>query len=203
MPARDGGDALAILYSGDGGWARLDKSVAADLVDAGVPVVGYNSLRYFWRPRTSAAAAADLSAVIEDYTAKWRRRRVILIGYSFGADALPAIVERLPARSRAKVQMLALISPEATGRLHVRLGGWFPPSTGEGFSVTAALAQLRGLPTVCIYGAGDPHAACRRFPPSLVRAVPLAGGHHLDRRYAAVARVLLNASEAQALADAH
>jgi type IV secretory pathway VirJ component len=53
---------MAIIVTGDGGWAELDKSVAAGLADAGIPTVGLSSLRYFWTPRTPEAAAADLGA---------------------------------------------------------------------------------------------------------------------------------------------
>jgi len=43
---------LAVMLSGDGGWAGLDRAVAKVLVARGVPVVGVNSLQYFWNPRT-------------------------------------------------------------------------------------------------------------------------------------------------------
>jgi hypothetical protein len=41
------GDTLAVLYSGDGGWAPLDQKVARYLADNGVPTVGVNSLTLF------------------------------------------------------------------------------------------------------------------------------------------------------------
>jgi type IV secretory pathway VirJ component len=50
MPAP--GRRLAILMSGDGGWHYLDKGVASQLRRAGVSVLGWNSLRYFWAPKT-------------------------------------------------------------------------------------------------------------------------------------------------------
>src|SRR6185436_2158190 len=39
-------DLFAILISGDGGWAGIDKEVAAALSERGVPVAGIDSLRY-------------------------------------------------------------------------------------------------------------------------------------------------------------
>ena len=45
-------DSFAIIMSGDGGWAGLDKDVAQALSAHGIPVVGLDSLRYFWSPRT-------------------------------------------------------------------------------------------------------------------------------------------------------
>src|SRR6185295_13843169 len=49
VPARrEGGEALAVILSGDGGWAGLDREVAGVLAGKGLPVVGLDSLRYFW-----------------------------------------------------------------------------------------------------------------------------------------------------------
>src|ERR1700742_704964 len=42
-----GGDELAVLLTGDGGWAETDKGLSKALVKGGVPVVGWNSLHYF------------------------------------------------------------------------------------------------------------------------------------------------------------
>ncbi|TXF99572.1 hypothetical protein FVD38_12180 [Massilia arenae] len=62
-------DLFAVLLSGDGGWAGLDQDVAAALAARGVPVVGFDSLRYFWRARTPQAAARDLARVVRGYGA--------------------------------------------------------------------------------------------------------------------------------------
>jgi len=42
------------------------------------------------------ATARDLARVIEHYTRTWNKPRVLLIGYSQGADVLPFLVNRLP-----------------------------------------------------------------------------------------------------------
>jgi type IV secretory pathway VirJ component len=41
--------------------------------------------------------------VIRQYLAAWNKSRVLLVGYSFGADTLPFIVNRLPADLRPAV----------------------------------------------------------------------------------------------------
>ena len=59
VPAAPGAtatDSFAIVMSGDGGWAGLDKDVAQALSAHGIPVVGLDSLRYFWSPRTPEAS---------------------------------------------------------------------------------------------------------------------------------------------------
>ena len=55
------GDTLAVFYSGDGGWAALDRTVSQYLADNGVPTVGFNSLSYF-TPRRSPAGATGTTS---------------------------------------------------------------------------------------------------------------------------------------------
>ncbi|MEJ1962513.1 MAG: AcvB/VirJ family lysyl-phosphatidylglycerol hydrolase [Gammaproteobacteria bacterium] len=87
--AATGGDQFAVLLSGDGGWAGLDKEVAGALSAQGVPVAGVDSLRYFWKSRTPAGLATDIDRIIRYYAYQWKKKRVLLIGYSQGADVLP------------------------------------------------------------------------------------------------------------------
>jgi type IV secretory pathway VirJ component len=90
---------MAVILTGDGGWAEIDKGIAEGLAARGVPMVGWSSLRYYWRPRTPEEASADLARVLRHYLAGWNRERAILIGYSFGADIAPFLVSRLPPTS--------------------------------------------------------------------------------------------------------
>src|SRR5262249_38268373 len=49
IPARAaGGSLFAVIVTGDGGWAGLDREVSGVLSAHGIPVVGLNSLQYFW-----------------------------------------------------------------------------------------------------------------------------------------------------------
>ena len=47
LPASPHGHLLAIVFSGDGGWRDLDRTIAEKLQSDGVSVVGWDSLRYF------------------------------------------------------------------------------------------------------------------------------------------------------------
>ena len=185
------GDTLAVLYSGDGGWADFDARLASDLARADVPVVGVNSLRYFWTERTAPEAAADLTAVLDHYMAAWRRPRVILVGYSFGADALPAIVAHLSPQLRAHVRLMALVGVGRTGELKFRPGSWFNMSSRDAYAIAPVLDGLGAVPRICIFGDQDRHEACTDFSPDEARAVRLAGGHHFDGDPAPVSAAIL------------
>lgn len=191
LPAVGGGDTLAVFYSGDGGWAGIDQGMSAGFVRAGIPVVGYDSLRYFWTARTPQGAAADLTAVLRHYMAAWGKTRIILTGYSFGADALPAIIPHLPADLRGHIRGVALVGVDKDGELEFRPGAWLDLSGASAYPIAPALAELKGTPVICIYGDQEGDAACPTFSPSVIRSVRLAGGHHYDGDFAAVSQAIL------------
>ncbi|MES2488342.1 MAG: AcvB/VirJ family lysyl-phosphatidylglycerol hydrolase [Pseudomonadota bacterium] len=186
-------DTFAILISGDGGWAGLDKEVAAALTAKGVRVVGVDSLRYFWAARTPASTAADTDRIIHYYASKWKKKRVILIGYSQGANVMPFIVTRL---SKASLEYVSLavgmgLSEFATFEFH--LSNWV--SNGkEGLPTLPEVARMRGIPFLCIYGAGEDDTICPKLQgtPS-ARVVKLPGGHHFDGNYKLLAEEILKA----------
>ncbi|SFK57544.1 AcvB/VirJ family lysyl-phosphatidylglycerol hydrolase [Caulobacter sp. UNC279MFTsu5.1] len=192
-PVVSRGDTLAVFYSGDGGWAGIDQGLAKGFVKAGVPVVGYDSLRYFWTKRSPQAAADDLAAVIHHYQAAWGKQRVILAGYSFGADALPIIVQHLPADLRGQVRIVALLGADATGELEFHPGDWLDVSDKDTYPIAPVLASLKDVPMVCVYGSEEHDDACPTFP-AVVRKVGLPGDHHFNGDYDAVGRVLNQAA---------
>lgn len=193
LPAPGGGDTLAVFYSGDGGWAGIDQGMSMGLVRAGIPVVGYDSLRYFWTARTPQGAAADLTAVLRHYMPAWGKTRIILTGYSFGADALPAIIPHLPADLRSHIRGVALVGVDKEGELEFRPGDWLDLSGASAYAIAPALADLKGTPLVCIYGDQERNAACPAFPPGVIHSVRLTGGHHYDGDFGAVSRAILEA----------
>ena len=124
VPAAGSGEILGLLITGDGGWASLDQQVSAELALRGISVVGLSSLRYFWHSRTPELAAHDVAEVLRHYLAQWRRTRIVLIGYSFGANVLPFIVNRLPQDLRARVISVNLLAPEVNARFQASVAGW-------------------------------------------------------------------------------
>jgi type IV secretory pathway VirJ component len=190
-PATGPGDTLVVIYTGDGGWAAVDRGMAAGFARANMPVVGVNSLRYFATARTPEAAAVDLAAIIDHYAAAWSKSRVILVGYSFGADALPVIVPRLPAATRAKLRLFALVSMLQVGELQFHMADWFDHRGHASYPTAPAVVALKGLPMICIYGAAERDVACPSFPPDLITQVSLPGGHHYNGVYEGIVKAIL------------
>jgi type IV secretory pathway VirJ component len=111
---------------------------------------------------------------------------VILMGYSFGASTLPLIAAHLPPATRAKVSEVVLAGPGAKAEFVLRPRTWFHRLAPDAAPVEPALAQIRDLRIVCIYGLADHAAACPRFPAGEVVLRPVPGQHRFQGQYGAV-----------------
>jgi type IV secretory pathway VirJ component len=172
-------DTFAIFLSGDGGWAGLDQKVATTLAAQGIPVVGLDSLRYFWSKRTPEGLAADLDRIVRYYAARWDRAHVVLIGYSQGANVLPAAFNRLPDPSRSDVSQVVLIGLEDKVAWQFHLSNWIgAPADAE--LVLPEASKLHAAATLCLYGEGDGDTLCDKLPAESVTAQQLPGGHHFN-----------------------
>jgi type IV secretory pathway VirJ component len=174
-PQPAGSGRMAVMLSGDGGWAALDRDIAAGFARRGIPVIGIDSLRYFWKTRAPQQAADDVAATIDHYLAAWHRSRVDLVGYSFGADVLPFIANRLPAATAAKLVTVTLVEPSLSATFEIHLSDWLPGVTTDGLPLAPEMARLKVLP-LCLHG-GGPDTICTSLPPAQVQQI--GKGHHL------------------------
>lgn len=179
MPA-PGSHRLAILMSGDGGWHDLDKGVASQLRRAGVSVLGWNSLRYFWSPKTPEQAAADLASVITRYRKDWNADEVALIGYSFGADAMPFLYRRLPPDVRSHVRVIALLGTAHTAEFQIHVGGWLGVGSRHALPTLPEIAALPPQRLLCVYGRNEKDTVCPELGAQGIDVLATPGGHHFD-----------------------
>jgi type IV secretory pathway VirJ component len=190
--AGPGTDLMAVMVTGDGGWAEIDKRISARLAADGIPVVGWSSLKYYWTPRTPEGASRDLARVLEHYTRAWGKRRVLLVGYSFGADVLPFLVSRLPAELRSRVALLGLLGLQEQASFEFHVAGWLGVQTGHHLTVPE-VARLETTPVLCLRGEDEADSACRLLRGAAVRTVTLPGGHHFGGDYERIAETVLSA----------
>ena len=186
-------DLLAIILSGDGGWAGLDKEVAQALAEHGIPVAGLDSLRYFWSARTPQGLAGDLDRMIRYYIAHFGKQRVLLIGYSQGADVLPFAVNHLAASTRAHIALGVLMGMSEHAVFEFHVSNWIS-NDNSGPATLPEVTRIAGIPILCIYGEGDNDSLCPKLDGSKVRIVKLPGGHHFNGDYAGLAREILAAA---------
>jgi type IV secretory pathway VirJ component len=182
-------DTLAVVLSGDGGWAEIDKQIAAGLSSAGIPVVGWSSLDYYWSPRTPERASADLARIVDHYTVAWKRPRVIVVGYSFGADVAPFLVNRLPPSARARLRRVALLGPSAHATFEFHFSDWMGGGEDVRYPTHPEIGRLN-VPTLCLSSDDEAKAACAASSNPLVRSATVGAGHHFSGQYARLVELI-------------
>ncbi|MHB2267132.1 AcvB/VirJ family lysyl-phosphatidylglycerol hydrolase [Aliihoeflea sp. PC F10.4] len=186
----DGAQGLVVFISGDGGWRDLDKTMGEWLASQGYDVLGFDALAYFWRQRTPDELAADIQRIVSiaDPDAALP---VMLVGYSFGADALPLAWPLLPQALRDRVRVIGLLAPGQSTSLEVTVAGWLGVQGQEQYDVAGAIAALPPQKVLCIYGTDDTASSCplEHLPAGSVIAT--SGGHHFDGNYVALAQALV------------
>lgn len=202
LPATPTHDTLAIIVSGDGGWRDLDRTIGGILQSEGVPTLGLDALRYFWTKRTPEQTAKDLAGLIGDYTAKWTVSDVALVGYSFGADILPATYLALDPETRARVRQLSLLGLSSAADWEITVSGWLGSASSAASPTAPALAQIPPALVQCIYGVAEDDSPCPALAASGVETIGTKGGHHFDGNYKALADAILTGIDRRGRAGA-
>lgn len=184
---------LAIFWSGDGGWAGIDKEVSDALNAKGIPVVGVDSLRYFWTARTPEGIARDIEQIAAHYLRAWNKQKVILIGYSQGADILPFAVNQLKPELQKQVSLVAAMGLSDHAVFEFQLGNWVADNN-DGPETLPEVAKIKDLPFLCVYGEEEEDSICPQLPADgHAKIAKMPGGHHFDGGYDQLAAVILSA----------
>ena len=179
---------IAIVLTGDGGWAGLDVAIAEQLTRRGIDVVGLNTLKFFWQTRTPAEAADALTRIIGHYAVEHPLADFVVIGYSFGASLAPVVVNRVPNAARARIKAQVLISPDDEAVFEIHVGDWFGSTHHEGALPLGPEIASTTVPVICVHGAdegADSFCAAIKGKPN-VKDVEMPGGHHYDGDYDAL-----------------
>jgi type IV secretory pathway VirJ component len=197
LPAKHPSDTLAVIYSGDGGWRDLDKTIGGLLAEQGTAVVGIDVVRYFWHQRSPERTATDLGRILEHYRSLWHIERVALIGYSFGAEVLPFAYNRLPDDWQQRVATVALLAPGRTASFEVTISGWLGKGNRRARPILPELVQIPASKVLCVYGSSEiGDSLCTQPGTGNITRLERPGDHHFDRRYSLIADAIRTHLEA-------
>lgn len=180
FPKRITSDRLVVMYSGDGGWARLVRSLAERFTADGIPVVGIDSLKYFWKKKSPADASRDLNTLLKKYSERFHVKKVQLVGFSFGADVLPFIYENLEPEYRGQIDRLTLISLGKFADFEFHLDDWVS-NENSGFAIRPEVEKIGNLKVDCAYGEETKdESLCPDLLDTHVNVLKFPGGHFLN-----------------------
>jgi len=191
VPAGQAKDTVTLFLSGDGGWRDLDRDVAGEMAKIGYPVVGIDTLRYYWQHKTPEQSAKDLSELMQHYRQKWGTKRFVLTGYSFGADVLPAIYNRMPESEQQRVDAIILLAFARTGSFEIEVEGWLGNAGKEAATGPEMASCQRPRWCASTVPKRSTKSGCTDKT-AVGEVIELPGGHHFDENYPALAKRLVD-----------
>lgn len=169
---------LVFLFSGDGGWLDFNDKLAIAFANNGYNTVGFNSRSYFWDKKTPEKTAHDIASLINIYLKEYHSRRVVLCGYSFGADVVPFIYNRLSLNLKNRVHSLVLLSPFASTDFVVHTSDLLNiGSDNREFKVFKEVEEIQ-IPTYCFYGEDESSKPLIELKRNNFFVESLPGDHH-------------------------
>ncbi|PWG79909.1 hypothetical protein DDR33_13995 [Pararcticibacter amylolyticus] len=179
---------MVVMLSGDGGWLDFNDSLAVSFNRAGFDVIGFNSRTYFWHQRTPDQVAADFTALIKKYMRLWNDRKITLSGYSFGADVVPFLYNRLPAELKQRVGEIQLLSPYLSTDFKVYLTDLINlGSDDRTYKVRDEVMKI-SIPVYCFYGEDEAPKPLSDFRKKNFFMSLLPGDHHYKKGYHQIVR---------------
>ena len=183
---------MAVLLSGDGGFASLVSKLAQGLSEDGIGVVGFNSREWLSPAKTPDQTAAAVARAIRAGMQKFGADSIVIVGYSRGADMAPFVGSRLPADLRAVLGGIAMFGLATTANFEFHLIDLVKDTERDSdIPMMPELRKLQGVPMVCVYGSDEKSSGCRGAPASLMHVDMRDGGHHFDGADKSLADVVL------------
>ena len=194
LPVDHHGKTMAVIYSGDGGWRDLDKQIGEALQQAGIPVVGVDTLRGFWHRQTPEMAAAGLERIIDHFANAWDTPDVLLIGYSFGADIIPFMVNRVKPALLDHIRLMSLLGLSHTAEFEIRMSGWIGGApSADALTLAPELGKLDRLKVQCFVGEDEQdESGCMDASLTGAEIIKTAGGHHFDGDYGKIVQTIID-----------
>lgn len=183
IPAKiEKGETMVLIISGDAGWSTFCTRLAQEYTLAGIPIVGLSSLKYFWNKKTAEQTASDVAALLNEYSVKWKMKQILLVGYSFGADVMPFIYNRLPKNLKEKTKALILLSPSKETDFEIHISYLF----GSNKMNVANEVMKVDKPMICYYGTEEKEKPLMNLKMKNFKLIILNGAHHYENGFSEI-----------------
>lgn len=195
IPAQPTADApdkpLALLITGDGGWKITDKQLSDEFSRQGIPVVVLNALKYFWTQKTPEQTTAVIEQLMQHYMQQWHKKQVILMGFSFGADVLPFVINRMDSNLYHRLMMIVMLSPSTSTDFEIHIAQMLNSNRQWKYNVVDEIQRMREqVPVLCFFGDQEAGFPVHQLP-AFVQVIYLKGGHHYEENKLNLAREIL------------
>lgn len=172
------------LISGDGGWNSFDNSLCEELSKKGVPVVGLDSKKFFWKAKKPEETTKQLQKVIAFYNKQFGRENFVMAGYSFGADIVPFIVTRFSPDIKERLSAIILMSPDRYGDFEIHLTDMLNMGLSKRkYNIVEEVKKISSRALTCVFGKNEETVNISSFKKTGKNILILPGDHHYNNNY--------------------
>lgn len=182
---------LVFYISGDGGFNKFSMSLCGSLNKKGFDVVALNSKSYFWNKKTPEQTSSDISNYLSKKLAGRKNQEIIMVGYSFGADVLPFILNRLSKNIADRVAVSFLIASSGSTDFEIHWSDMFGGNIKRSMDVVNEINQLGNSKVVLIGASDDGNLNVKKITLKKYTREVLPGGHHFDGDTEEIVRVII------------
>lgn len=173
-----GNKPLVVYFSSDGGWHMYDKKLTDSLCTYHIPLLGINSEKFFRRRKTPQQTLDSILPYIELNLKKYNCKKVILAGYSFGAEVIPFLYNLMSDEWKNKVEFMVLLSPSSTSDFKIHLFDQIGiHCRNEPYDVLGAMMKIDNKKIMVFWGKDEKKFLKKDFSKRNITVYPLQGGH--------------------------
>jgi type IV secretory pathway VirJ component len=170
---------IALIISGDGGWYWFEQAIANHLATIGIPTIGLDSKKYFWKRKSPEETAVDMAKALSYFGKKWGKDKFILIGYSLGAEIVPFIINRLPGEIKSKIISSVLLSPATTTDFEIHISNMLGMGNRNNtYNVIDEIIRMQSTSSLIILGEDEKSMVPGLLSGTSVKIRTLPGDHH-------------------------
>ena len=174
-------DFYVIFLTGDFGYLNFDKEIVHYLNGKNASVVVLNSKSYFSSAKSPAQLGHDFGSIITHYNKKWNKQKIVIIGYSMGAEVIPFGINHLDEKSRLQLMDILLIAPGQKAIFRLKPTDYLFEDR-KGTDIYTELLKMRGQKSYIICDDSQ-LSICRKNLEGLSDHDLLGGGHHFGRDF--------------------
>ena len=174
----DNSTPMIFHMSGDGGWIRFDLRLSQQYDANGYSFIGLNSLKYFLEAKTPEELAEDFIPLIQKYMKEWDKKSMVLVGFSFGAEIIPFLYEKLPSDLQDKVKLIVLLTPSGSSDFHIHIRDMIGmDKKHETYNVIKETVGIKSPKILAVYGDQEKSISLKKNRQPNLKIVTIPGGH--------------------------
>lgn len=182
---------MVLMITGDGGWKNFDPRLANQFLQEKAPVVALNALHYFWTKKTPDQTALAVESLLNTYMRQWHKNSFILAGFSFGADVLPFVINRLPESMMEQCKGVALFSPGTSTDFEIHISQMLSDHRQWKYNVVQEMESMKPVKLLCFFGDEEHEFPVNMIPNHHWQLIYLKGGHHYEKNTDDIGKIVL------------